>query len=185
MMPWQLARSDRRRKATPRPIAEQLPHINVNHLQVPRDYKTYISNISLRYPHLTSMKIAWNMVSFTHRSLHRGKEGPTQTFGLKQIRTGLGGYFRHAFVCTCGRPVIKLYIHHRNIACRRCHNAINTSQALNQHQRPILQASRIADFLDNKSRLFRHARERLKQKLGEKLMKAQGQLGTDARSLWE
>jgi hypothetical protein len=131
-MPWQLKEGLRKRResgrTTPRPIVEQLPQININHLKVPRDYKTYVApNISLRYPQLSSMKIAWNMVHFTHKSLHRGVEGPTQEFGIKQIRTGLGGYFRHAFICTCGKPVIKLYIHYRNIACKHCHGAILAS----------------------------------------------------------
>jgi len=56
---------------------------------------------------------------------------------------------------------------------------------VNQNQRPVLQAARIADFLDSHSRLFRRTRERLTRKLGEKLMRAQGKLGTEARNLWE
>ena len=154
MMPWQLKKGleERRRlgRTTPRPICEQLPQININHLKVPRDYKTYTyPNVSFRYPELSGIKITWNMACFQHKSLHRGVEGPTQEFRIKQIRTGLGGYFRHSFICTCGKPVIKLYILNRHIACKRCHNAIRALQALNQQQRPILQISRIQSFLDS------------------------------------
>jgi len=81
-MPPQLARGLRERKqsgrTTSRPIAEQLPQININHLKVPRDGQTHVApNISLRYPHLSRMRIAWNMVEFTHKSLHRSSEGHT------------------------------------------------------------------------------------------------------------
>jgi hypothetical protein len=186
-MPPQLARGLRERKqsgrTTPRPIAEQLPFVSINHLKVPRDHKTYIANISLRYPLLSSMKIAWNMVSFQHRSLHRSVEGPIQKFGIKQIRTGLGGYFRHSFICQCGRPTLRLYIQHQRLACRRCHNAIYASQSCDKRTRPALQVSRLTSFIDNKPRLFRRTRERLRKRLGDKVMLAQGKLGTDAKSL--
>lgn len=190
MMPWQLKKGleERRRlgRTTPRPICEQLPQININHWKVPRDYKTYtFPNVSFRYPQLSGIKITWNMVHFTHKSLHRGVEGPTQEFRIKQIRTGLGGYFRHSFICTCGKPVIKLYILNRHIACKRCCNAINASQNLGSKTRPVLQATRIQSFLDNKSRLFHRTQERLRKKLGEKLMMAQSRLGTRATGLWE
>ena len=189
-MPWQLKRGleERRRsgRTTPRPIAEKTPSVDINRLKVPRDFKTYIApNISFRYPQLVSMRIAWNVVHFQHRSLHRGVEGPIQIFGIKQIRTGLGGYFRHSFVCTCGRPVLKLYFLNARLACRRCQNLIHASQTCNKRTRAALQARRIANFLDNKSRLLRRTRERLQKRLGEKLMMAQGQLGTDARSFWD
>src|SRR5262245_54215102 len=187
-MPWQLREGLRRHpkgSRPPRPIAEQLPHINVNHLKVPRNHQTHLApNISLRYPLLASMRIAWNAVEFTHKSLHRGVEGPTQCFALKQIRTGLGGYFRHAFICTCGRPTIRLYIHHQRLACRRCHNAIYASQTLDRKTRPALQANRIASFLE-KTGLRKQTRERLTRKLGEKVMRAQGRMGSHARGFWE
>jgi hypothetical protein len=187
-MPWQLARGLRERKrsgrTTPRPIAEQLPFVSINHLKVPRDYQTHIApNISLRYPLLSNMKIAWNMVSFQHRSLHRKVPGDIQTFGIKQIRTGLGGYFRHSFICQCGRPTLRLYIQHQRLACRRCHNAIYASQSCNKRTRAALQVSRLTSFIDNKPRLFRRTRERLRKRLGDKVMLAQGKFGTDAKGL--
>jgi hypothetical protein len=49
-----------------------------------------------------------------------------------------------------------------------------------RQSRPALQISRIADFISSKSRLLRRTRERLTKRLGEKLMRAQGKLGTDA-----
>jgi hypothetical protein len=193
-MPWQLKEGLRRRikGRPPRPIVEQLPSIAVHKLPIPspNDRKTYIlRDISLRIPQLAAAKVAHNAVEFHLPSLHRSTIGPIQTFGLKHIRTGFGknsfGGVRHAFICHCGRPVIKLYVLNRWIACQRCHNAIHASQAVNQQQRPVLQASRIASFLDNKSKLYRRTRERLRKRLGDKVMMAQGQLGTWARPLWE
>jgi hypothetical protein len=188
MMPRQLQRGllEKRysRRTEQRFIAEQLPSISVNDLPIPSpyDYKTYtLPNISLRYPQLASVKIFFTSSNSIIR--HRGETtGPIQTFRLKHIKTGFG--VRHAFICTCQRPVIKLYYLHRKLACRRCCNAIYASQTLNQHSSPVLQASRIQSFLDNKPRLFRRTRERLKKKLGEKLKMAQGSLRTRARSLW-
>jgi len=188
-MPRQLWEGLRRRPkgASPRPIAEQLPSISVNDLPIPSpyDYKTYIlPNISLRYPQLAAAKVSFNIVELHHPSLHRATTGPVQTFRLKHIKTGFG--IRHTFICgDCGRPVIKLYYRNRHLACRRCQHAIYASQTLGKRTRPVLQASRIRSFLDNKSRLFHRTRERLRKKLGEKLMMAQGSLGTNARSLWK
>jgi hypothetical protein len=83
-----------------------------------------------------------HVVEFYHPSLHRGQAtGLVQTFRLKRIKTGFG--IRHVFICGCKRPVINLYYRHRNLACRRCCNAIYASQTLDQRSRPILQASRI------------------------------------------
>jgi hypothetical protein len=46
----------------------------------------------------------------------------------------------------------------------------------------VLQALRLADFLDNKP-LWRRAKERLRKKFGDKVLRAQGKLGTDIRSV--
>jgi hypothetical protein len=162
-MPPQLAGAHRPSKGkSTRPILEQLPSVCVNDLQIPRDYQIYLlPNISLRYPQLASARIAFNFVEFHHPSLHRGGQPHIQTFRLKPIKTGFG--IRHAFVCACGKPTIKLYYWWRNLACRRCINARYATQTLNKHTRPVLQASRIASFLDSKSRLYRRTRERLKK----------------------
>src|SRR5262245_11401086 len=188
MMPWQLREGLKRRvKGAPsRPIAEQLPQIPVHLLPIPSPYddKTYIlRDITLRFPQLAAAKVSRNSVEFHHPSLHRGQLGPIQTFKLQCIRTGFG--IRHAFICQCGRPALKLYVSNRYIACRRCCNARYASQPLDKRDRPVLQASRIAHFLDSKSKLYQRTRERLRKKLGDKLMMAQGQLGTEARSFWE
>jgi hypothetical protein len=181
-MPWQLKAGLANRRKYPaaekRPLAETLPQVNINDLDVPRDGKTYISNISLRFPPLTGMKINWNMVQFHHSNR-------VQTFKLKHIKTGIGYYPRHAFICECGKPVIKLFLHHQNLGCPACLKLTYTSQTLTKRTRPALQAARIQSFLDNKPRLYRHIRERLTKRLGEKLMMAQGSLGTQARSLWK
>jgi hypothetical protein len=190
MMPWQLKEGLKRRPkgAPPRPIVEQLPAISVNDLPIPsyHDTRTYIlRDISLRYPQIAAAKLSREAVEFRHVSLHRSTIGPIQTFGIKRIRTGFGSRGRCALVCDCGRPVIKLYIRNQWMACRRCCNAIYASETLDNRTRPVLQASRIASFLDSKSKLYRRTRERLTKKLGQKVMMAQGQLGTWARPLWE
>ena len=155
MMPPQLARSDRRRKSESRPLAETLPHINVNDLQVPRDYKTYVApNISFRYPHISNMRIAWNMVEFTH-------SGRVQTFRFKWIKTGFG-YPRALFLCECGRSAVKIYYRHQNLACRSCSNAIHGSQTRNKRGRSILKAIRLRNFLELKSYMSKRNRQRLK-----------------------
>jgi hypothetical protein len=187
-MPWQLREGLKRRVkgAPPRPIVENLPAMAVHHLPIPalNDSKTYaIPHISLKWPWLSACKISCQAGEFHLPSLHRSTLGPIQRFKLKHIRTGFG--IRHAFICQCGRPVLKLYVLNRYIACRRCSNARYASQTLDKRTRPALQASRIASFLDNKSKLYRRTRERLRKRLGDKLMMAQGQLGTEARSFWE
>jgi len=40
-------------------------------------------------------------------------------------------------------------------------------------------------FLDHKQGLYHRTRERLRQKLGDKIIMAQGSCGTEARSLWK
>jgi len=188
-MPWQLRDGLKRRpkgKFPPRPICEQLPSIHVNDLTIPRDSKAYSApNISLRYPFLAAARFTWDAVEFRLRSLHRGQIGRVQTFQLKAIRTGFGRRPRHTFICDCGRPVVRLYHHSGYLGCKRCHNAINAVQAVHSRDRAVLQATRLQDFLDNKPRLFRHVQERLRKRLGDKLMRAQGSYGTQARNLRE
>jgi hypothetical protein len=189
-MPWQLKEGLRRHQKgsrPPRPIVEQLPAISVNDLPSPShcDTKTYIlRDISLRYPQIAAAKLSCKAVEFRHVSLHRSTLGPIQTFGIKRIKTGFGSHGRCAFICDCGRPVIKLYYRGRQLACKRCCNAIHASQALDKRTRPVLQASRIESFL-NKPKLYTRTRERLRKRFGDKVIMAQGQLGTWARPLWE
>src|SRR5262245_15548169 len=163
MMPPQLARAKRPKRSEPRPLAEYLPQINVNDLDVPRDHKTYIANLSLRYGFISGMKINWNMVQFFHNNR-------AQTFRLKRIATGLGGIYkpRHAFICECGRPVIKLYFRHANLACRRCCNATYASRALGKRTRPALQDIRLRRFLEFKTYMSKRNRQRLQAHLFNK-----------------
>jgi hypothetical protein len=147
-----LKRHYRRREQ--RPLAENLPSINVNDLKIPRDYKTYTAPyISLRYPQISGIRLAFHSVEFHH-------SGRVQTFRLKWIKTGFG-YPRPAFICQCGRPVISLYYRHSNLACRRCTNAIYTSQVCGEHSRPALQSHRIKQFLKFKLGLTRKTKQRL------------------------
>src|SRR5262245_58429997 len=97
-MPSQLARSDRRGKSEPRPLAEALPQIDVRNLRIPRDNQTYVGT-DFRFPHINVMRINWAMVQFSHSNR-------VQTFRFKWIKTGFG-YPRPALICECGRPVIK------------------------------------------------------------------------------
>jgi hypothetical protein len=147
-MPAQLARGLREKRQSgrkeQRPLAECLPQINVNDLSIPRDHKTYIApNISFRYPHITNMRIAYNMVEFSH-------SGRRQVFRFKRIKTGFG-WPRPAFICECGRSVIKLYFRSLNLACHHCCNATYASRQCSRKQRPILQANRLKAFLEFKS----------------------------------
>jgi hypothetical protein len=151
-----LKRHYRRREQ--RPLAENLPSINVNDLKIPRDYKTYTAPyISLRYPQISGIRLAAHCVEFHH-------SGRVQTFRLKWIKTGFG-YPRPAFICQCGRPVISLYYRHSNVACRRCTNAIYTSQVCGEHSRPALQSHRIKQFLKFKPLLWHRTRRRLQARV--------------------
>src|SRR6516225_7660499 len=161
-MPRQLARGlwarHHSRRREQRPLAECLPHINVNDLRIPRDYKTYIAPyISLRYPEISGIRLAFNCVEFHH-------SGRAQTFRFKWIKTGCG-YPRPAFICECGRPVIKLDFRHLNLACRRCCNATYASRTLGKRTRPILQALRLETFLKLKSYMSQRNRRRLKARI--------------------
>jgi hypothetical protein len=161
-MPRQLARglwakrqSGRREQ---RPLAECLPHINVNDLPIPRDYKTYTApNISFRYPQISNIRLTYHRIEFAH-------SGRIQAFRLKGIRTGFGSP-RQAFICDCGRSVISLYFRHANLACRRCTKAIYASQVCGKHSRPALQAHRIKQFLQFKPSLTRKTKQRLQARI--------------------
>jgi hypothetical protein len=153
-MPPQLARARRPKRATPRPLAECLPSINVNSLKIPRDYQTYTApNISFRYPQISGLRLSAYWVEFHHSSR-------IQKFRLKWIKTGFG-YPRPAFICDCSRPVISLYLRHTNLACRRCTNAIYASQVCGKHGRKALQSHRIKQYLTFKPSLTLKTKQRL------------------------
>jgi hypothetical protein len=149
MMPSQLREGLKRRVkgAPPQPIVENLPATAVHKLPIPSLYddKTYIiPHVSLTFPWICGCRVARDKVEFSRPPLHRSQPGETQTFRLKHIKTGFG--VRHAFICDCGRPVLRLYALNRYIACRYCHNAIMASQAIDQRSRPILQANSFNPF---------------------------------------
>src|SRR5262245_34012785 len=197
-MPWQLREGLKRRlanrvkNAPPKPLVENLDAVSVNDLRIPSlsDPKRYIlQNVSFKWPFLAAVKMTRDVIEFHLPSLHRGQLGPSQQFHIKTIRTGIGNQpngtgVRYAFVCDCGRAVIKLYCLHRRLACRRCQHATYASRTLNKQTRPILQISRIDSFL-NEPKLYHRTRQRLLKRLGEKAIRAQGKLNTDACSLWE
>jgi len=154
-MPPQLQNAKRPKRAAPRPLAECLPRINVNDLKIPKRLNAVVTVpwISFKYPFVSAARLSANMVEFAH-------SGRIQSFRLKWIKTGYG-LPRFAFVCQCGRPVISLYLHHGNLACRRCCNAIYASQVLDQASRPALQTHRIQTFLKHKPSLWHRTRQRL------------------------
>src|SRR5262245_17665142 len=179
--PWQLAKAFKPRKST-RPILEQLPSVSVNTFKISSLFTGKNATIKpLKIPNITAFKVSLTHIDFHLKSLHRGSEGPIQRFNVKPIKTGWG--IRYAFVCHCGKGCIKLYLHHRSLMCGKCCNGRLASQAVNQNQRPILQISRIHSFLD--SHLYKRTRERLRKRLGEQALRAQGKMGTDAKNLWE
>ena len=157
-MPEQLARGWRARKQSrrrePRSLAERLPRININDLELPRNHDTVIAPwISFRYPFISGVKLRAHMVEFFHSER-------IQTFTLKWIRTGFG-YPRASFICGCGRPAISLYFRLGNLACRRCSNAIYASQACSKRGRKALQTHRIRQFLNLGLGITNKTRQRL------------------------
>jgi hypothetical protein len=182
-MPWQLQRGlmerRRSRRTASRPIAENLSSINVNDLKIPRNYATLtLPNIGLRYPQLASMRLTYHSVEVTHGT------GRIQHFKLKPIKTGFGRP-RYAFVCNCGRPIIKLYFRYGNLACKHCHDAVNLSQKLDKHRRPILKAHRLETFIALKTNMQQRTRARLIKRYGEKAMRPQSNYRTRSPMLWK
>ena len=153
MMPPQLARAHKPRKSS-RPIAESLQKISISDIKVPSDNRTYtLPNIALKYPFLAAARLTRDAIEFHFPSLHRSQLGRTQTFKIYPVRVGYG--IRYFFRCDCRRGAAKLYLCNAYLACKHCHRVRMASQTLGKHSRPVLQASRIQSFLDNKPRLFR------------------------------
>jgi len=67
-MPWQLRNAQRPKRATPRPLAECLPSININDLKIPKSLNTVITVpwISLRYPFVSAARLSARVVEFAH-----------------------------------------------------------------------------------------------------------------------
>jgi hypothetical protein len=174
--PPQLAKAFKPRWSS-RPIAETLQSIRICDLRICSlsPDKTYTIGTQIKWPFVASIKLGWDFIEFHFPSLHRGQLGPVQTFQVKPLKTGFG--VRHAVICECGKSTTKLYCIQRHLACARCHRVRYASQKLGSKTRPILQASRLQAFLDSRPKL-KHARQRLEQRLGLKLMQAQSRFST-------
>jgi len=180
--PWQLAKAHKPRRST-KPILEQLPCVAAHELKISSLFTGKSAIIRpLRIADIAAVKVSLTDVEFHLKSLHRGVEGPVQRFNVKPIKTGWG--IRYAFICNCGKGCIKLYLHHGSLMCGKCCNGRYASRAISRTSRPVLQALRLADFLDSKP-LWRQAKERLRKKFGDRVLRAQGQFGTDARPVSE
>jgi hypothetical protein len=82
---FHVARAQRPKRSTPRPLAECLPHINVNDLKIPKSLNAVVTApwISLRYPFISAARLSVRVVEFAH-------SGRIQSFRLKWIKTGFG-----------------------------------------------------------------------------------------------
>jgi len=192
-MPPQLARAKRRnpraRGYAPKPIADTLPCFDINELSkvIPRNYDKVRTQsfTSSSHPPIIGLRLTYKTIEVTHRSLHRGQQGNSQTLRLKWIRTGFGRP-RPAIHCDkCGRPFIKLYNRNNDLSCRHCHGSIYLSQSLNQHQRPILRAHRLEQFLLLKTNAQQRTRDRLLKRFGEKAMKPISNYRTHTPRHWK
>src|SRR5262245_20175720 len=188
MMPKQLEeglKRFRKLKLRPRPIAEKLPQININKLTIPIDDKVYVlpnAAFAFPIPRLATVRLSCDCIELNYKPLHRGELGRRQVFQIYPIKTGYG--IRFSFQCDCGKGALKLYHHDTRLACKHCHRVRMASQTLGKQSRPLLQAIRLESFLTNKPKL-RQAKERLKQKLGEKALMAQSAYSSRATNLWK
>jgi len=153
-MPKQLARAQRPKRSTPRPLAEQLTErIDIADLCRLRVFPTnrydqYHLELPFKYPFAKNLLISLQNIEINHHL------GYTQRISLRWVRTGFGGNNRPRplFMCTnCGRSVRRVYFKSGHLACRRCQDAIYASQLCGKRSRPILQAKRLHSFLEFKS----------------------------------
>ena len=140
-MPWQLARSNRRRRrhSEPRPTIELMPSININDVRqvIPRYANdVYEPDVSLKYPDIARLRLFASHVEIT------GRNGYVQCFRVVWIRTGLGAP-RATLVCSCGYGAIRLFARYGSYACRHCHRALYASQKHNQIGRKRLAACKL------------------------------------------
>jgi len=93
-MPWQLARSDRRRKAEKRPLVELTPHIDIHDLcrwKVFPDVGSMLPaklEMSFKYPFLKSLLISRQNIEFNHVS------GYNQRVALHWVQLRCIGFIR-------------------------------------------------------------------------------------------
>jgi hypothetical protein len=164
MMPPQLARAKRPKRSQPRPLVEQLPRIDIIDLcrwkVFPSQYdwnKAHLLELPFRYPFVKSLIISLQDIEANHHS------GYNQVIPLRWIKTGYGGHHRPRplFICQCGRSVTKVYYQYGSLKCRLCCDATYASRQCHKGNRPILQAKRLKTFIELKSYLSKHNRQRL------------------------
>jgi len=123
-MPLQLRYARRPRRAEPRPTVELMPSISVHDIRnaIPRNYNR-LNEVEggCKYPSLRSLRFSFNHMEIEDYS------GRIQSFTIKWARTYFGPH-RPIFLCSCGRGAIRLYAKYGSYKCRRCHNAVYTSQ---------------------------------------------------------
>jgi hypothetical protein len=111
-MPWQLRVGLYERE--PRPIAETLPHININELRhvIPR-YHGQINepDMSFKYPDLAYLRLSTSCLEIM------GRNGHIQRFRIVWIRTGFGAH-RAILVCSCGYGAVRLFARYGAYACK-------------------------------------------------------------------
>src|SRR5262245_6785961 len=167
-MPWQLEeglKRFRKLKLRPRPIAELLPSINIAALRIPTDDRIYTlpnAAFSFPIPNLATIRLSRDGIEFNYRPLHRGQLGRRQVLQIKPLRVGYGT--RYLFQCDCGRGAYKLFFHNTVAACKTCHRVRYSSQSITPRNRPVLQASRLQNLLEN-AQLYQRTKERLTKKL--------------------
>jgi hypothetical protein len=167
MMPWQLARAQRPKRSTPRPLVELLHRIDIDDFcrwnVFPRDWhKAHYLEAPFRFPFLKNLVISLDAIEANHHS------GYTQIIPVHWIRTGFGGTNRPRpmLSCTnCGRAVRRLYFKHGSLSCRRCCNATYASRTCDKYTRPVLQAQRLQAFLKLKTGMWKNTRYRLKARI--------------------
>jgi hypothetical protein len=180
MQPPQLARAHKPRRSS-RPILETLPSVTTTELQISSIYygKKLIIKPLKKIPNLESIKVSGTRVEFHFQPLHRGQRGRSEAARIKATKTGF--FLRPLFLCnSCGRAIKRLYLHNHVFMCRFCCNGRYASRACNQHQRPVLAAARLNDFLATKP-VWQRTRERLLKRFGPKVLQAQSAYSTEVR----
>jgi hypothetical protein len=157
-----------------------LPALAASELQISQTYQSKRPTLKpLRIPDIASVKLGHLVVEFCFESLHRGREGPTQRFNLRPIKTGFG--LRYSFECqVCGKGHYKLYYHNRSLI-GPC-NGRYACEAVSRQGRQQLAAMRIENLLSKP--MWRQTRERLLKRFGPKLLRAQHAYGTQVRNLY-
>ena len=191
--PWQLRKTPRRnphaRGYARKPVTDTLPCFDVNELLhvIPRNHGITRTQqfTSTSHPQAIRLRLTCETIEVTHRPLRRGQTPNVQTLRLKWIRTFFGRP-RPAIQCDkCSRPFIKLYNRNNDLSCRHCHGSIYLSQSLNQHQRPILKAHRLEQFLLLKTNAQQRTRDKLLKRFGARAMMPQTNYNTHTPRHWK